>query len=389
MFFHIDESGNTGNNLFDADQPRLSYGLLSSKTNVDALGHALHRRMLNEINQPTLHANILGVERLTRIAPFLVELQEKMRFDFDYYFIDKPVYALVLLFDAIFDAGLNEAVRWDTYWTPLRFLVIQNLWTLVDEDILKEAWRLCTHKHIDSQVPNIIALLNELKARTLASKLDPRSKEILCDAFSYGIAHPLALDFGTGDEKIISPNAVAFQFVVSAMARRLRNKGFKDAMSIVVDQQTQFNRAQIGTHHHQKLIADGMKRASVGDRQRVLGHPLYRDVGADEVLKRGMPQADITVSSSGISIGLQIVDVYLWITNRLLVGADLSPELRYLGSTFWKRALRDGISLEGMAHRFNEFVASLPAFEALTPEQNALAQRVMEEHRAKVKTLGF
>lgn len=42
-----------------------------------------------------------------------------MEFDFDYYFIEKPDYALVLFFDAVFDAGLNEAVKWDVYWTPM------------------------------------------------------------------------------------------------------------------------------------------------------------------------------------------------------------------------------------------------------------------------------
>jgi uncharacterized protein DUF3800 len=389
MFFHIDESGNTGNNLFDANQPRLSYGLLSSKTNVDALGQTLHRKMLKAVDQPTLHANLLGVDRLTRIAPLLIELQEKMKFDFDYYFIDKPAYALVLLFDAIFDAGLNEAVKWDIYWTPLRFLVIHKLGTLVDDDLLKEGWRLCTHRRIDTQATAIVALLNELKARALASNLDPRSKEILCDAFSFGIIHPLSLDFGTGDDKIISPNAVAFQFVVSAMARRLRNKGLKDATSIIVDQQTQFNRAQIGTHHHQKLIAESMKRTSAEERQRVLRHPLYRQIGSDEVLQKGMPQTQIAVSSSNNSVGLQIVDVYLWITNRMITDADLSPELRYLGGTFLKRALRDGISMDGMAHRFEEFERLLPTEEALTEKQREFIQTSIENHRAKIKTLGI
>ncbi|MCG8317096.1 MAG: hypothetical protein MI976_28080 [Pseudomonadales bacterium] len=65
MFFHIDESGNTGNNLFDENQPILSYGLLSSRTNVDILGTKLHRRILNKIGDDCLHANVLGVEKLT------------------------------------------------------------------------------------------------------------------------------------------------------------------------------------------------------------------------------------------------------------------------------------------------------------------------------------
>ncbi len=35
MYFYIDESGNSGNNLFDRSQPVLSYGVLSSEVNVD------------------------------------------------------------------------------------------------------------------------------------------------------------------------------------------------------------------------------------------------------------------------------------------------------------------------------------------------------------------
>lgn len=46
MFFHIDESGNTGNILFDINQRTLSHGLLSSKLNVDLLGGNLHRKIL-------------------------------------------------------------------------------------------------------------------------------------------------------------------------------------------------------------------------------------------------------------------------------------------------------------------------------------------------------
>jgi hypothetical protein len=36
MFLHIDEPGNSGNNLFDQNQPVLSYGALSSRWDVDA-----------------------------------------------------------------------------------------------------------------------------------------------------------------------------------------------------------------------------------------------------------------------------------------------------------------------------------------------------------------
>lgn len=389
MFFHIDESGNTGNNLFDVAQPRLSYGLLSSKTNVDALGRSIHRRMLAEVGEPSLHANHLGVDRLTRIAPLLMELQRKMGFTLDYYFIDKQVYALTLLFDSVFDAGLNPAVGWFTYWTPLRFVLIHKLGSILDVDLLKEAWRLCTHRHIQGEGASITRLLTVLKERSLASALDGRTKEVLSDAFSYGIEHPLELDFGTADNKIISPNAVCFQFIVSAMARRLRKSGLKDASSITVDQQAQFNGAQISTYFHQKLIAEGMRKASAEERRFMVGHPLFSDVGSDEVLLKGIPQADIRISSSDRSIGLQIVDTYLWIANRLMQGSDLSAELRYLGSLFFKRGFIDGISLEGMERRFLQFAEHLPAVDRLSENQIEFAKRAIADHRVKVKALGI
>jgi hypothetical protein len=389
MFFHVDESGNTGNNLFDANQPRLSYALLSSRLNVDVLGTRLHRSMLKVLEQEGLHANALGVDRLTRIVHQLIELQEAMKFDLDYYFIDKPAYALVILFDAVFDAGLNAAVKWDSYWTPLRFVLIHKLSSLVDEDLLKEAWRLCIHKQIASQTGAIVSLLTELRSRATRSSLDARSIEIMVDAFTFGIAHPLDLDFGTGDEKLVSPNAVCFQFVVSAMAMRLRKKGIKKASSIVVDRQTQFNKAQVGTHYNLKMIAEGMRRASSADRERYLNHPLYVGIGADELVRRGVPNNEIQIRSSSQSIGLQIVDVYLWITNRMLTGGELSDELTYLGSSILKRSFIDGISMEGMAHRFHRFEELLPLEGSVTEEQREAARRDVELHREKVKSLGI
>ena len=40
MHFYIDESGNTGNNLFDERQPTLHYGVLSSKDDLDVTAAA-------------------------------------------------------------------------------------------------------------------------------------------------------------------------------------------------------------------------------------------------------------------------------------------------------------------------------------------------------------
>ena len=385
MFFHIDESGNTGNNLFDENQPRLSYGLISSITNVDALCVTEHNDIRKIINDDVIHANVLGIGGLVRIAPLLIKIQKKMKFDFDYYFIEKLDYALVMFFDNVFDAGLNDAAKWDTYWTPLRYVLIHKLSILFDEELLRESWRLSTVKRIENHSNDIVSLLSEVERRAKASPLDARSKELIVDALEFGIRKPLSLDFGHTDQKIISPNAVGFQFVVAAIARRTRKKRRKSVSSIIVDRQNQFNNAQIGTHYNLSRIAEGIKKSSAKDKAMYFGNPLYIDFSPEEVSHQGLTDREITISKSADSIGLQIVDVYLWIANKLISGVSMPAELMELWLLFQHRSLIDGISMRGMAERFKNFEKNLPNFDDLTDEQLIMVRESVDRHRQKVK----
>ena len=224
MYFHIDEAGNTGNNIFDQHQPRLSYGVLSRTKNVDVLAQTMHKKILQIVGKDQLHANEFGIAGITRIALLLMQLHRRIKFDFDYYFIEKRDYALVLFFEKVFDAGLNEAVPWHAYWTPLRYVLLRKLGTLFDLELLKKAWELCIAKKVHGGEDDIRDLLAEVRNRAVASSLDGRTKEIILDALDFGLREPLALDFGAFDPKLTAPNSVAFQFVVSCIARRTRKK---------------------------------------------------------------------------------------------------------------------------------------------------------------------
>ena len=68
MFFYVDESGNTGANLFDKAQPCLYYGILSADTNIDDLAHADIQHMRERVGVKRLHASELGVGGLVRIS---------------------------------------------------------------------------------------------------------------------------------------------------------------------------------------------------------------------------------------------------------------------------------------------------------------------------------
>jgi hypothetical protein len=388
LFFHVDESGNSGNNLFDPHQPVLSYGVLSSKLNVDALGAGEHAAILRRIGVESLHASELGGARLSPIADQLVALQRRFDFRFDYYFIHKPSFAVVTLFNAVFDPGINDAMKWDWYWTPMRFPLLAALDCIVDEDILRESWRLCLvpRDKLSRESDSISALLTTVLERLEASDLDKRAKEILRDALRFGIQHPLKMDFGIYSPIALAPNSIGFQFVLAAIAKRLKVAARKP-LGITVDRQTQFNPAQLETYDLQSRMARSLRGSGV-EKDRYLAHPFLEGAREDAAaLISHFPEEKLTIASSNQSFGLQLTDTYLWLTNRAISDRDYPMELAPIMRTFFTKGMIDGISLSAMMQRWSAFEKKLPPLENLTPDQYAFVKQSVEKHREKVHAL--
>ena len=64
MYFYVDESGQTGLELFDENQPFLYYGVLSSKVNLDLLTLPKIKSLRQKLGVDRLHAAELGNGRL-------------------------------------------------------------------------------------------------------------------------------------------------------------------------------------------------------------------------------------------------------------------------------------------------------------------------------------
>ena len=389
MYFYVDESGNSGNNLFDRNQPVLSYGILSCESNVDERAADKFAAILRKISRPTLHASQLKFAGLRPIAGDLLALYESLRLGFDFYFIEKRAYAVVSFFNAVFDQGVNEAVPWIWYWTPLRFPLIALLFKLLDESILREAWDLClvSRKSTAKEEGRILELLKQCLARLDGFEMQARPREIIRDAFLFGIRNPLSLDFGAYSQKAFSPNAVGFQFVLSGIARRSKLSG-RSARKIVVDRQSQFNAAQLETYAIQSKKAEWF-RSNPEDQERYCAHPFF--VGAQDDLKTlisHFPQEKAAVSDSKDSIGLQLTDSFLWMINRAIrEDANVPPELRPLSLVLLTTGLKDGISLPLMMSRWKAVEKMLPPLNSLTGEQKGLSDALEEAHRNKVRDM--
>ncbi|MBA6140749.1 MULTISPECIES: DUF3800 domain-containing protein [Pseudomonas] len=167
MYFYVDESGQTGLNLFDPQQPILYYGVLSSPHNVDEVANDEIQELRERFGVARLHSSELGMGRLTSIASELSALQAKLDLTIDIYRISKPDHALISFFDQLFDQGLNKAVPWSAYWTPLRFVVLAKLAYLFDEDLIK----LARKARIEKKTEKANTILQEV-CNTLLCRID-------------------------------------------------------------------------------------------------------------------------------------------------------------------------------------------------------------------------
>jgi hypothetical protein len=388
MFLHVDESGNSGNNLFDPNQPVLSYGVLSSRWDVDTHGTEEREAILRQLGADALHANQLGDVGLNMIADALANLHYTFDFRFDYYFIHKRSFAVVTLFNAVFDAGINTAMKWDWYWTPLRFPLIAVLDHILDDNLLSESWRLCLvpNNRIDRERDSIVALLSNILARLEASDVDVRFREILRDALRFGIQNPLGMDFGIYSPTALSPNTIGFQFVLTAIAYRQKVHRQK-ALGITVDRQTQFNAAQVNEYEMQSKLAAAL-RGDIAGRGTYLAHPFLAGVREDTAtLISHFPEEHVTISPSDQSFGLQVTDTYLWLVNRYIKGRDVPLRLAPILESVFSQGMIDGISISAMIQRWKAFEQGLPSFANVTPEQQAQTLDSIDKHREKVKSL--
>lgn len=346
MHFYIDESGHTGPNLFDPAQPMLYYGVLSSKVNVDVLAEDRLKRLRTQLGVEKLHAAELGNGRLVQVVDPLYELQSRLDLRFDIYRVAKPDHAIISFFDQVFDQGMNPAVTWTGYWTPLRYILLGKLASLFDERLAELAWTARLELNDEKSEAILIQVCQELAERT-ASLPDARSIELITDTLAWAAANPAKISYNANTKKdrlSIMPNIIGFQSVMLGIAARL-TKTERKASRIIVDQQSQFNRAQ-------RTLADFYTAAR--------SIQFASGTGLPEVSFKGMPTIPIEFSSSGKSAGLELTDLLLWVFRRALEEDELAPELYSLVKPQLHRGRTDEISLNAMMKRWGLYFENIP-----------------------------
>lgn len=377
MYFYVDESGHTGANLFDEHQPMLYYGVLSSRINIDILAASKLTAIRNNLKVPRLHAAELGNHRLAPIAAEIAQLQKKFDFRFDLYRVAKPDHAIICFFDQVFDQGMNPAITWTGYWTPMRYVLLLKVASLFDEDLAKVAWQARITPDDVNAHAQMQAVCRELRGR-LSYLPDARSRQLLGDALMWAEKNAASICYNVASKKDalqVSPNIVGFQSVIHGIARRIGKTG-RQASRIVVDRQTEFNKAQ-------RTLAEAYQSA------RGFVSPL--GPGMPVLDTTNMPTVPIEFSSGNQSHGLELVDIYLWVFKKFIEKSELRPELYTLVRQQMHRGRTGELSLNALGHRWSEWFDNLPQLEEMPEEQVARGKellRIDEERRLRA-TLGL
>lgn len=369
MYFYVDESGHTGLNLFDENQPMLYYGVLSSKINLDAAAEARVRKIRNKLGVQRLHAAELGNGRLVTIIEDIEKLRKRYDLRFDISRVEKTDHAIISFFDQVFDQGMNPAVPWTSYWTPLRFILLVKLATIFDQKLLKKAWTARTCLNTNKANALLVEVCNELIPR-VSQLPDARSREVITDALSWAAMNPGDIYYNAKDKSSllqIAPNIIGFQSVMSGIARRLV-KAKTGASKIVVDRQAQFNSAQ------EKLSDFYAENKNA---------PMVSGPGLPEIDFSGMPEIPISCLPGTDSVGLELVDIYLWVFKRYMEEKELAPELYSLIKGQLHRGSSNEISINGIIERWSPWLENLPEPSADGMNKATEIRRIDEERRLK------
>ncbi len=341
----------------------LYYGVLSCAFDVDVLAEPELKRLRAELRVERLHANQLGSGGLVQVLPQLLRLQRTLGLQLDIYRVVKADHAVICFFDQVFDAGLNPAMTWTGYWTPIRYVLLMKVSGLFDEELAKAAW--AARISLDSaeaskQLTSICTIL-----LTRVSRLpDARSREVIGDALRWAANNPHELYYNTKDPKArlqVMPNVVGFQSVIHGITRRIRDSSVK-AKRIIVDQQSQFNKAQ-------KSLLESYAQSREVEWE--LGPGLPKMDLAD------VPDVPLTFASGVSSCGLELVDVYLWICKRLFERKQVARELYALLAPHKNLSNIYEISLRAIQERWGPHIENLPRLSDLSEEQRLAGQALL------------
>ena len=352
MFAYVDESGNTGKNIFDQAQPDFFIGALITKTNFDVL-HSKHMRSISlRAGVPALHASVIGMGPIEAAAEDILRLLKKIDARFFVSRVEKRYLLATKVYDIFFDSGENAAASWSAYnIKPLKMLLCFKVATLITEQIAHDFWDMLMARNEKLAREKIPGICNDLLAQ-VPSLPDARSREVVSETLAWSREHPEALDIfiaGRQAKNGHMPNMVAFGNLLDGLegfSKRWR----RPIKKIIHDRQSQFEGSLAEWHKMFSSASD---------------EPIHRP--GETIVFQKVAGSTFEVSASDDSAGIQIADLILWLFKQHLSGKRLPAASAQLLNYVFKKGYQSDFSFDGVGQQVEEQYRQIMAID-LPPE---------------------
>ncbi len=292
---YTDESGNTGLNLFDIQQPEFWTGTVLTNRDLDQVASSFVDRWADALGVDELHGSDIGLKGIDSFAKELKSLIKRFNLSFIFTRIEKSFHASLKYVDTVLDSGNNKAVNPLHYSAkPLRRLLAYCLVETIGPKEQMDFWE--AYKTLDT------GLFVDVTERVLVQikKNDwiaGEPKSVLVEALEWAKSNPgEVLDARRGPKD--SPNFVALTLVVADVHEHIP-KGAR-VVEFIHDEQNQFA----------KSMEEGYETLKIFTPSR---DPMAFIVDGVDLKKY---DCRLTFRVSHGSAGVAMADVVLWLTKR-------------------------------------------------------------------------
>ena len=367
IFVYVDESGNTGKNIFDQAQPDFLTAALVYRGDFDAMYTERVREIANSVGAKAIHANEFGIAGLEKIADQIYSILHKSDAHFFLSRVEKRYLLATKMFDVFFDSGENAAVAWHDYnLRPLKIILAFKLAAIIDDAIAREFWKCLLLPSEDDARKKLPALCDFFKSK-LQIIPDERSREILRNGLDWIIKHPEAIQFVT-EQKIAKqghfPNLVAFSNLLQGL-QEFSQRWIRKIARI--------------THHEQSEFGNTLQS----------WHSLFANASPDVIEWAGesyslqwAPGSHFVIKSDEESVGIQMADVALWLYAQHFKRKDIPPACTRILSLVLEKGWHNDFSFagveEGLLAKWGDVL-----FGPIEPEKLETAKKMLAEAEKK------
>ncbi|MBM9500282.1 DUF3800 domain-containing protein [Leptospira sp. 201903071] len=311
MYIYVDETGNTGLDLFKNDQPFYILGGLISEINLDmdVKLRLIIKEMAEHANLNELHGNA-NESAFDFIAPKLEILISELNLRFLFSCVEKEHLAGVKFLDYLLDSDTNKAVSPLSYRSrALRLIIVQQCLQCFPKGLREAFWE--AYKTQDNEA--LISILSKFQEIALKNLIDQRLKEILCDAIEWATKH-ISDVFDFKRSKMDSPNYVALSTLINQM-------------NVLVDEEDQVIDKFIHDEQREfKTIFETLYSTMKQVKFEVSDIMLPLKMKELNVLQ---PKFQMGLSKE--SVGLQLIDVFTWVFKRHIFNPFSNKKMNSLG----------------------------------------------------------